>query len=136
MSISCLIMANLPTYEQIGITAAWLVTACRVVQGMSSMREIVGAEIYLTEITKPPAQYPIVMLVAVFSILGGTAALGIATLVTSAGFTWRLAFWIGAGIALVGAVARTTLRETIDFTDAKRRLKITLEGSRYKITKR
>jgi len=60
MSISCIIMATLPTYAQIGITAAWAVTLCRIIQGISSMGEIIGAEIYLTEMTKPPASYQIV----------------------------------------------------------------------------
>src|SRR3990167_7686 len=54
MSISCVIMANLPTYAEIGISAAWVVTICRMVQGLSSMGEIMGAVIYITEITKPP----------------------------------------------------------------------------------
>lgn len=49
MSISCLIMANLPTYSQIGIMATWIVTICRILQGMSSMEEVVAAELYLTE---------------------------------------------------------------------------------------
>jgi MFS family permease len=60
MSISCILMANLPTYAQIGIAAAWLVTLCRVLQGLSSMGEIMGAYVYVTEITKPPVQYPAV----------------------------------------------------------------------------
>ncbi|MCC8416449.1 MAG: hypothetical protein LN575_03705 [Rickettsia endosymbiont of Gnoriste bilineata] len=48
----------------------------------------------------------------VLSTLGAVVALGIASLVTSYGFNWRLAFWMGAGVALVGTVARRTLRET------------------------
>ncbi|WP_425360265.1 MULTISPECIES: MFS transporter [unclassified Candidatus Tisiphia] len=30
MSLSCLVMANLPTYEKIGVSAAWLITICRI----------------------------------------------------------------------------------------------------------
>jgi MHS family proline/betaine transporter-like MFS transporter len=123
MSLSCFTMANLPTYEQIGITAAYLVTACRIVQGISSMGEVIGADLYITEITKPPIQYPAVTLIAVFGVLGGTCALGVASLVTSVGFNWRSAFWFGALVAIVGAVARTRMRETPDFADAKRRIK-------------
>ena len=123
MAISCVIMANVPTYAQIGITASIIITVCRILQGMSSVGEIVGAELYLTETIKPPIQYPTVAFVAVASVIGTTAALGIASLVTSYGLNWRLAFWIGAIIALVGGVSRTTLRETPDFVDAKLRLK-------------
>ncbi len=97
------------------------------IQGMSSMGEIVGAEIYLTEVVKPPLQYPVVMMIAIASILGGVFALALASLFTSYGFNWRYAFWIGVVIALVGAIARTTLRETVDFADAKRRMAITLK---------
>jgi len=134
MSISCIILANLPTYAEIGIAATWIITMCRLFQGMSSMGEIVGAEIYLTEILKPPIQYPIVMIIAIASILGGTFALSIAALSTSFGFNWRIAFWVGAGIALIGAVARTTLRETIDFADAKRKIKLSLEENKIAIS--
>ncbi len=83
MALSCITMANLPTYAQIGITASWLLTICRILQGMSSMGETVGAALYLTEAINPPAQYPAVSLVSVFATLGGVAALGIASLVTS-----------------------------------------------------
>ncbi len=134
MSLSCIVMANLPTYDQIGITAAYLVTLCRIVQGMATMGEVIGADLYITEITKPPVQYSAVTLIAVFGVLGGTAALGVASLVTSYGYNWRYAFWCGCLIALVGAVARTQLRETVDFADAKRRIIRALEKSKYDTT--
>lgn len=127
MSLSCMIMANLPTYAEIGISAAWVVTICRMVQGMSSMGEIIGCQIYITEITKPPAQYPAVSFIGVASSFGAVAALGMASLVTRSGFNWRLAFWIGAGIAVVGSVARIKLRETPEFVDMKRKLQKDLE---------
>jgi hypothetical protein len=49
-----------------------------------------------------------------------------AALVTNVGLNWRIAFWVGAGIAAVGSIARTRLRETPDFIDKinKRHLKI------------
>jgi len=128
MAIACFTMAIIPTYAEKGLIATVLITLCRVAQGMSSMGEIVGAEIYLTEAIKPPAQYPAVMLIAIFSILGGTAALAVASLVTmNGGDQWRIAFFVGAGIAGIGTIARTALKETKDFADAKRRLKKTFE---------
>jgi len=129
MSISCIVMANVPTYAEIGISAAWIVTTCRLVQGMSSMGEIMGAMVYITEITKPPVQYPSVSFLCFASSLGGVAALGIAALVTRSGFNWRIAFWIGAGIAVIGSIARTKLRETPEFVDMKRKLQKDLEES-------
>lgn len=122
MSVSCILMACLPTYAQIGIAATWIMTLCRIAQGMSSMGEIVGAQIYLTESIRRPISYPMVAYISVASDMGGMVALGISYLVTSFLFNWRLAFWIGAIIAFVGAVARTRLRETPDFLKLKRDL--------------
>lgn len=121
MSISCVIMAILPTYAEIGITAAWIMTLCRISQSISSMGEIMGAEIYITESIPRPYCYPIVASIGVGAMLGVMSALGVATLVTSYLLNWRLAFWIGAIIALIGALARTRLRETPDFLELKRK---------------
>jgi MFS family permease len=126
MATSCIVMANLPTYAQIGITASWLITICRALQGVSSMGEVIGAEIYLTEITKPPIQYAAVSIITVFATVGGCAALAVAWYVTNYGLDWRIAFWIGAIIALIGAKARKSLRETPEFVDAKTQLKLKL----------
>lgn len=121
MAISCIIMANLPTYAQVGITAAWVVTICRILQGISSMGEVIGAEIYLTESIERPARFPAVVFLSVADNLGGIAALGIACLVISFDMNWRLAFWLGAIIAIVSAFARTRLRETPEFLEIKRK---------------
>ena len=131
MAVSCIIMANLPTYSQIGITASWIVTICRIAQGLSSMGEIVGAEIYLTEMVKVPQRYSAIATVEIFAALGSSFALGIASLVTTKGFNWRLAFFVGACIAVVGAIARTRLRETPEFADMKRRMKKALEDAHH-----
>ena len=122
MSLSCLIMYTLPTYAQIGISASWLMTLCRMMQGMSSMGEIIGAELYLTETIERPLVFPVVGFLTISLGFGAMAALAVASLVTNSGFNWRNAFLIGATIAFVGAIARTRLRETPDFADAKRRL--------------
>ena len=127
MALCCATMAVLPTYAQIGITAAWLVVICRIVQGMSSMGEIIGAQIYLTELIKIPERYPIVSFINCADYLGGVAALAIASMVLAFGLDWRIIFWFGALIATVGIMARTALRETPDFINAKLRLKKQLE---------
>lgn len=121
MSISCLVMANVPTYAEIGIAATWIITFCRIAQGMSSMGEIIGVEIYVTEYIKRPVSYPAVALTMTASCLGAMAALGISTIVTSFLYNWRIAFWMGALIAIIGAYARTRLRETPEFLEMKRK---------------
>ncbi len=122
MSLSCVFMANLPTYAQIGITASWSVVICRIIQGMSSMGEITGAQLYLCETIKLPVQYSVVALLSFVVAIGTAVSLGLASLIISFDFSWRIAFGVGGVIALVGASARIKLRETPDFTDAKLRI--------------
>lgn len=124
MAISCVVMANMPTYAQIGIAAAWAVTICRAIQGLSSMGEIVAAEIYLTELIPNPAKYPAVALMSCSSAFGTMMALGVSMLVLDLGLEWRVAFWLGATIAVVGTVARTRLRETPEFLQTKYRKQV------------
>ena len=126
MAVSCIIMYILPTYNDIGITASYIMILCRAMQGMSSMGEVIGAEIYLTETIKRPTIFPVVGFITVSLTLGGVAALAIASLATTEGFNWRYAFLIGTIIAMVGGLARTRLRETPDFVNVKTRLKRTL----------
>lgn len=127
MTISCSIMATLPTYVEIGAISSCIMLLCRIMQGVASMGEIVGAELYLTETIRPPIQYPVVASVAVFGVMGGTFALVVATFITTLNLNWRYAFVLGGMIAFIGFIARTTLRETPDFADAKRRIAHVIE---------
>ena len=95
---------------------------------------MIGAQLYLTEVTKPPVQYPVVSLTSVFSILGGTVALAVASLSTLYGINWRNAFWFGGIVAVVGIIARSTLKETPDFSDAKKRTFSALNDSQKEQT--
>jgi MFS transporter, MHS family, proline/betaine transporter len=133
MAVSSLIVAFLPTYAQIGITASWVITICRMVQSVAAAAEGTGAELYLTESSKPPMQYPLVSSVTVFASLGCTAALGISTIAMNEHIfsdtgmpSWRLAFLVGAGVALVGTIARTSLKEADEFSDKKKQLETRL----------
>lgn len=127
MSCTCIGMVVLPSYDKIGFTATVLVTLFRALQGIFSATEVTGAELYVTEMVKPPLQYPAVSSITIFATLGTLAALAVATLVTSTNLNWRYAFLFGAFIAITGTMARTTLKETPDFIDAKRRIKLKLE---------
>lgn len=126
MACTCTGMAILPSYDEIGFTATILVTLFRAIQGIASNTEITGAELYLTETIKPPLQYPAVTSFAVSTSLGTMSALAVATLVTSTNLNWRYAFVFGSFVAITGTMARITLKETPDFIDAKRRIKLAI----------
>lgn len=129
MAISCVTIASLPTYSQIGITASIVVTICRMVQGIAATAEARGAELYLTESSNPPMQYPLVTIITIFSAVGTTIALGVASIFTNTkvfqndNSSWRIAFFVGAGVALVGTIARTSLKEAEEFVNKKNKLK-------------
>ena len=61
-------------------------------------------------------------MIGVASRSGGFFALCIASFAMSTWFNWRMAFWFGGVIAVVGLVARRRLRETTEFVDYKRRI--------------
>ncbi|WP_238533856.1 MFS transporter [Rickettsia australis] len=127
MAISCFIMATLPTYAEKGIVVSWIMIICRMSQGVSSMGERVGAELYVTETTKPPVQYTYVGIINIAAQWGGIMALAFG-IMSITYFYWRYTFWEGTIIALVGFIARTNLRESTEFIDAKCRIKNTLEN--------
>ncbi|MFK7973982.1 MAG: MFS transporter [Rickettsiaceae bacterium] len=128
MTISCTTIAILPPYAQIGILASWIITICRMVQGMAASAESRGAEIYITESLKPPVQYAAVAIITVFSAVGTTVAIGVGAIFTNIQWfefdnnTWRAAFFIGAAVGLVGAAARTSLKEASEFANKKKLL--------------
>lgn len=122
-ALSCLTIAFLPTYSEIGIKASIIMIACRIIQSMASMGEVIGALVYVTEFTKPPIRYYAVALIPVFGYSGGLAALAVASFIMYAEINWRGIFIFGALIALIGITIRTKLSETKDFADATRRLK-------------
>ena len=117
MASACFVMANLPTYAQIGFTATIIMTICRIAQSLSSVGEIISCDLYFMESTNPPIQYPLSGLTDIFGALGGTAALGVASLATMDGFNWRMAFWVGCLIGILGLYIRRTLLETKEFSN-------------------
>ena len=80
-ALSCLTIAFLPTYAEIGIKASIIMIGCRILQSMASMGEVIGALVYITEFTKPPIRYYAVALIPVLGYSGGLAALGVASLI-------------------------------------------------------
>lgn len=138
MAITCVVIGSMPTYAQIGITASWILTICRIIQGMSATAEARGAELYLTESSAPPIQYPLVAMITVFSAVGTTVALGIVSIFTNQNIyhnesSWRIAFFVGAGIAFVGTIARTSLKEADEFANKKSELTARLKENNITI---
>ena len=117
MAVTCIVLATLPTYNEIGITATYVFFCCRILQGMSSMGEVVGSQIYAVELIQEPRRHLAVSLINWCTMVGGLAALLITSYVINVAGNWRTAFWIGSCIAVIGSIARVRLRETPDFSN-------------------
>ena len=72
--------------------------------------------------------YKVVSWVAEVCTLGSLAALAIASTVLKLQVSWRLIFGLGCVIAFIGSTARTRLKETIEFSDLKRRMKKAIDN--------
>ena len=96
MAGTCLTMGLFPTYEEVGIWATVVILLCRILQGFSSLGEIMGAYVYLCETLKSPSKYMASGTIDAASRAGGLFALGVASLVLSSSYSWRLAFLIGS----------------------------------------
>lgn len=129
MAASCITMASIGTYAEIGLTASVVMIVCRMMQGFSSLGEIVGAQLYLSEILKQPYRYVYNGVIDMSSMFGGVIALAVASFAVSVNLNWRLAFLFGAVIAVVGMVARVRLRETPEFINYTKKIKIREELS-------
>ena len=118
MATACIIMVFVPEYKNIGITATIIVMIARMLQGFSSLGEVMGAQLYLIEILKVPYRCIASGIVVWFGRIGGFFALITASIVLSTdGINWRWAFGVGAFVAVIGVFARLRLRETPEFAD-------------------
>jgi MFS family permease len=115
MGLSCIGIGLLPTYESIGIWASIMITLFRAMQGISTMGEIVGAEIYLSEYLKGRSIFSAVAIVSFFSYLACSVALCGIKLVLLDYFDFRLLFIFGISIFMVGYFARRNLSETREY---------------------
>jgi MHS family proline/betaine transporter-like MFS transporter len=119
MGTSCIGIFYLPTYNDIGVWASIMITFYRVLQGMSSMGEIVGGEIYLTEYLQGKKVFiGNAILILCCSIACLAALYGIQMSIKGA-IDFRYLFLGGMVIFVLGFFARRNLVESSEFLKAK-----------------
>jgi MHS family proline/betaine transporter-like MFS transporter len=119
MGISCLGIFFLPSYDSIGILASILITLLRALQGMSTMGEIVGGEIYLTEYLNGRKVFIGVSLLLLMCSLSCIVALWGIRFSLEGFFDWRYLFLGGLLIFICGYFARRSLNEAPEFLKTK-----------------
>lgn len=113
-------IAALPTYEEIGIAAALLLVAIRVVQGISVAGEYTASGVLLVEQAREGRRAMTGAWVAFAMmwgcVLGSAVPAGFSTVLSTeqmAEWGWRLPFAIGGLVAIFSAILRLSLTETV-----------------------
>jgi MHS family proline/betaine transporter-like MFS transporter len=122
MSVAMLLTALLPTHAQIGPIAAWLLLLLRCVMGFSVGGEYTGVVAYLLESAPDGRRGLIASLAAAASEVGALLAVAVSALTVSAmsaadleAWGWRIPFFVGAGLAGLVWIARSSMQESPDF---------------------
>src|SRR3954463_3324574 len=124
MAGGSMVIAILPTYEQVGWLAPILLLLARIAQGMSLGGEVSNASAYLGEIAPRPhrGRYSSFFYISTGSALLAASLLGV--LLTTAlddnqlkSYGWRIAFFVGGLLGLVGMWLRRSLVETEQFEE-------------------
>ncbi len=117
-----LAIACLPTAQQIGPAAGWLLLALRCVIGLAVGGEYTGIVAYLLESASPGRRGLVASSAAAASEVGGLLAVGVSAGVVwalspaaLAAWGWRVPFAVGAALAAAIGVARSTVRESPEF---------------------
>jgi MHS family alpha-ketoglutarate permease-like MFS transporter len=126
MCVGSLIMACAPTYAKIGIGAPIILGFARLIQGLSVGGQYGAAATYMSEMATAKRRGFWSSFHYVTLIGGQLLATGVAIVLQKIypeaeikAWAWRIAFFIGAALALLVLVAQTRLKETESFKNAK-----------------
>ncbi|MEM8729376.1 MAG: MFS transporter [Pseudomonadota bacterium] len=124
MGFGSLAIGLLPTYEQIGITAAILLVAIRVIQGLSVAGEFTASGVMTIEQSAPEHRArngAFVISAMLFGCTLGAAVPGLMSTVLTddqvQAWGWRLPFFFGSFIAVLSVILRRDLDETLEPTE-------------------
>jgi MHS family proline/betaine transporter-like MFS transporter len=124
MGVSTMGMGLLPSYARLGVLAPIVLTLLRLCQGMAAGGEWGSCVSFLTEYAKPHNRGFIVSWSQVSSAIGLMIGALLGTLLSSSmshdalyEWGWRIAFWFGIVVAIVGYTIRRTIAETPIFQE-------------------
>lgn len=128
MTTTMLLTALLPTYQQAGVIAGVGILLLRAVMAFSVGGEYTGVVTYLLESAAPGRRGLITSLASAASEVGGLVAVGVSAITVHMlspqsleQWGWRVPFVIGALLAAALWAARSTLYESPDFEQYRRK---------------
>jgi len=122
MTAAMLATALLPTWNQVGAAAGWLLIFLRCVMGFSVGGEYTGVVAYLLEGAPKHRRGLIASSASAASEIGGLLAVGVSALTVASmseaslqAWGWRIPFFVGAALAGSVWIARSTMEESPEF---------------------
>ena len=122
MTAAMLATALLPTHAQVGIAAGWALFGLRCVMGFSVGGEYTGVVAYLLEGAPRHRRGLIASSASAASEIGALLAVGVAALTVASmsaadleAWGWRIPFLVGAALAGIVWIARSTMEESPEF---------------------
>ncbi|MDC0344811.1 MFS transporter [Alphaproteobacteria bacterium] len=130
MAIPTTLIGLLPTYEQIGWLAPFLLTLIRLIQGLSMGGEFTGSMVFVVE-NSPHEHRGFYGSWVVFSLLigilvGGLISTSICYVLSEEqvlSWGWRIPFLLSVVGGFVGSIMRRTIHEPEEYTEAKKHYK-------------
>src|SRR3984893_6979143 len=126
MGVATVLMGLLPTYEQIGVSAAYLLVVLRFLQGFALGGESTAAGLLVIESATRERRGLIGAIIQIAGpigvLLASVSVLLIVRLSQEQLFSWgwRLPFLLSAVLVLIGLYIRLNLEESVAFTAARR----------------
>lgn len=136
-----LLIAITPTYHSIGVGAPLILFLARCLQGLSAGAEFGTSSAFIVEHARPDRRGFVGSMQLVSIGLGTLLGSGVASIISgsftgaSAAWGWRLAFGLGALLALVGLVLRLVVDETPAFETVQREGVVAAQPLRQAIRK-
>lgn len=124
MGVATFGIGCLPTYNEIGVVSAVLLVICRLLQGFSLGGESTGSYVFLLEQVKVRKAF-IGALVLASGTTGMLFANFQAQLFTQCHmpeWSWRIPFWLGFIIAILGVYIRSSVNESAEFSHLSNKL--------------
>lgn len=126
MTVPMTLTAFLPTYDAIGVAAPLLLVFMRIAQGFSAGGEYSGTVVLLVEQAPRERRGLVTATAVVTSGTGVLAASLTVSILTSAlssdamsSYGWRIAYGVGAMVALWALLMRRGMKETVSFERVK-----------------
>jgi len=121
MGIATFLIGCLPTHEQVGFYAVLGLLLCRLIQGFCLGGENNGSAIFVLEHCKEGYKGLAGALILTGGAMGTLLAMFLGSWVMSPAMPqwgWRIPFWLGLTIALIGLYIRNQLEETPEYKNA------------------